>query len=399
VLGLADNPPVLDAVFHLRVASQELELKRPVVYRYVDRVRGELTRPLAVVPPVAVEFALPTLVFPATASKQVEVQVRPNIVGASGVVRLSAPGGWQVEPPQREFRATDAGEIASVQFQVTPPMAECIAQLRATASMGDREISTGMQVIAHPHIPPQTVFEPSEARAVRADIRTLARKVGYIMGAGDEVPAMLRQIGIDVTLLTPDELARGDLSRFDAIVTGVRAFNVRPDLRANHQRLLEYVKSGGTLVVEYNVAEGGPFSVDTGALNKIGPYPLRIGRDRVTVEEAPVTFPSPGHPVLHGPNEITARDFEGWVQERGLYFASQWDDHYQSLLESHDPGEKPLPGGMLYARYGKGAYIFTAYSWFRQLPAAVPGAFRIFANLLSAGRTGLQPVPPREPPR
>jgi hypothetical protein len=162
---------------------------------------------------------------------------------------------------------------------------------------------------------------------------------------------------------------------------------VRPDLRANYQRLLDYVKAGGTLVVQYNVTEGGgPFGApDTGALAHIGPYPIKIGRDRVTVEEAPVTFPNPDHPLLQAPNHISAPDFAGWVQERGLYFASEWDSHYQPVVETHDPGEKPLPGGLLYTRYGKGAYIFTAYSWFRQLPEGVPGAYRIFANLLSAG--------------
>jgi hypothetical protein len=207
------------------------------------------------------------------------------------------------------------------------------------------------------------------------------------MGAGDEVPEALRQIGCEVHLLGPDDIARSDLSRFDAIVTGVRAYNVRPDLRANQHRLLAYVKSGGTMVVQYNVLEGGFMGGDPTLLDHIGPYPIKIGRARVTVEEAPVTMPQPNHPVLGMPNRITSEDFEGWVQERGLYFASQWDDRYQPLLVSSDPGENPLPGGMLYTRYGDGVYIFSAYSWFRQLPAGVPGAYRIFANLISAGLT------------
>ncbi|HOL72319.1 MAG TPA: PIG-L family deacetylase, partial [Bryobacteraceae bacterium] len=173
--------------------------------------------------------------------------------------------------------------------------------------------------------------------------------------------------------------AKADLSRFDAIVTGIRAYNVRPDLRANQQRLLEYVRNGGTLVVQYVTPEGQ-------TIRNIGPFPLQISRDRVSVEEAPVTFPNPESPLLRQPNRITAADFDGWVQERGLYFAAEWDPRYNTLFESHDPGEPPRPGGTLYARYGKGVYVFTAYSWFRQLPAGVPGAFRIFANLLSAGK-------------
>jgi hypothetical protein len=239
-----------------------------------------------------------------------------------------------------------------------------------------------MDVIDYPHIEPQVVFAPAAVEVVRADVRVLAKTVGYVMGAGDQVPEALRQLGCEVTLLSARDLASGELGRFDAIITGVRAFNVRPDLRASFQRLLEYAQNGGTVVVQYNVLER-----DTKGLENIGPYPIRVGRERVAVEEAPVTFTSPDSPLLAAPNRIGPEDFEGWIQERGLYFADEWNPQYQTLLASHDPGEKPLAGGTLYARYGKGAYVFTAYSWFRQLPAGVPGAFRVFANLLSAGKT------------
>jgi hypothetical protein len=223
---------------------------------------------------------------------------------------------------------------------------------------------------------------------VRADIKTLARRVGYIAGAGDEVPQALRQMGCEVTFLDSGFLARGDLSGFDAIVAGVRAYNVRPDLRANQPRLLEYVKQGGTYIVQYNtLGFGDSAREDAAAAAQIGPYPFEISHDRVTDEHAPVRFPNPQNLLLHSPNQITEKDFEGWIQERGLYFASKWDPHYQSLFESHDDAEPPRAGGMLFARYGKGAYFYTGYSWFRELPAGVPGAFRIFANLLSAGKT------------
>jgi hypothetical protein len=234
-----------------------------------------------------------------------------------------------------------------------------------------------MLVIEHPDNPPQTVFPPSTATLVRTDVRTLAKKVGYIMGAGDAVPRALEQLGCEVTLLAAQDLARGDLNRFDAIVAGVRAYNVRSDLIANQQRLLEYMQQGGTLVVQYNTA----------GAQGAGPYPLQVGSSRVTVEEAPVTFPNPRHVLLNTPNKIGAEDFTGWIQERGLNFPSLWDPRYETVFESHDPGEQPLPGGNLYARYGKGAYVYTAYDWFRELPAGVPGAFRIFANLLSAAKS------------
>jgi hypothetical protein len=200
----------------------------------------------------------------------------------------------------------------------------------------------------------------------------------------------LRQVGYNVTLLSSEDLSHGDLSRFDAIVTGVRSFNTRADLRANYQRLFKYAEDGGTLVVQYNTPDGGgpnaPAVPDTPALAHVGPYPIKTGRERVTLEEAPITFPNPQLALLHAPNEITPRDFEGWVQERGLNFAAEWDTRYQSVLETHDPDQKPQQGGMLYTRYGKGAYVFSSYVWFRQLPAGVPGAYRLFANMLSAGK-------------
>jgi hypothetical protein len=220
-----------------------------------------------------------------------------------------------------------------------------------------------------------------------------ARKIGYIMGAGDEMPDALRQLGLDVTLLSPSDLEQGDLARFDAIVAGIRAYSVRPDLRANQPRLMDYVRKGGTYVVQYQAGEGGRGpggpagqQAETPPSN-IGPYPITIPAGngyRVTVEEAPVTFPNADSRLLQAPNHISEKDFEGWVQERGLNFATKWDPKYQTVLASHDPGEQPLEGGELWTHYGKGVYVFTAYSWFRQLPAGVPGAYRLFANLLSA---------------
>jgi hypothetical protein len=234
-----------------------------------------------------------------------------------------------------------------------------------------------MSTIAYAHIPQQMVFPPADVKLVRSDIRVTARRIGYIMGAGDEVPEALRQLGLDVTLLQEEDLRKGDLSRFDAIVAGVRSYNVRSDLRKYHSRLMDYVSGGGTYVVQY---------LSAGAQN-FGPYPITIPGGngyRVTVEEAPVTFPHPESPLLQKPNKIGPRDFDGWVQERGLLFSTQWDPKYETVLSSGDPGESPLDGGELWTRYGKGVYVFTSYAWFRQLPAGVPGAFRLFANLLSA---------------
>ena len=387
-VGLAENPPLFKAHFHLRIESEDVEVIRPVQYRYIERAQGELTRPVVVEPPVALQWSQAAMLFPQSAAKTAELQVRANIPKAAGEVRIQVPSGWRIRPNSGNFQLADSGEQSVISFQLAPPSGDAQGVLAASAKVGDQTVATEMQTINYPHIPPQVLFPPATAKLVRADVRLLPKTIGYVMGAGDEVPQALQQLGADVMFLSAEDLASGNLARFDAIVTGVRAYNVRADLRANQGRLLDYVKNGGTLVVQYNVAEGGnPFGGDTNLLANIGPYPITTGRERVTVEEAPVQFPNPASPLLHQPNEITARDFTGWIQERGLYFASKWDDHYQPLFETHDPGEKPQTGVTLYTRYGKGAYVFTALSWFRELPAGVPGAFRIFANLLSAGKT------------
>ncbi|HLH44837.1 MAG TPA: PIG-L family deacetylase [Bryobacteraceae bacterium] len=422
-IGLPENSPVLQARFTVKIAGQEIVLTRPVQYRYTDPVYGDLIRPLAVVPPVAVELTGRSIVFPDNHPRQVEVPVKSNAGKASGDARLETPAGWKAEPASRHFDLSATGEQAMLAFELTPPATPAQGRLRAVAQIGARNVAVGAEIISYPHFPVQTLFPAAEASLVRADIKTLSRSIGYVMGAGDEVPATLQQIGCTVALLTSTDLSHGDLARFDAIVTGVRAWNVRPDLRANYQRLFDYVSNGGTLIVQYNRAEGpggrpgqapqaqakqapqaarenaqakdvkaapSPANApagEGGALEHIGPFPIHISNDRVTDEDAAVTFPNPRLALLHQPNEITPADFQGWVQERGLNFADQWDPKYLSVLESHDPGEDPHPGGMLYVKYGKGAYIFSAYDWFRELPAGVPGAYRLFANMLSAAKT------------
>jgi LmbE family N-acetylglucosaminyl deacetylase len=396
-IGDPESPPVLEAHFRIKIDGVELELGRPVQYRYIDHIYGEMMRPLAIVPPIAIQPATLPLVFPTTRSRTIDVPIRASAGKSAGDVHLEAPAGWQVEPAVRHFELA-SGQQTTASFEITPPAAgtpgpqnDAQNDLHVVAtvggSTGDRKIVVATEVIDFPHIPVQFLFPPAETRVVRADIRTLARNVGYVMGAGDEEPDAIRQIGTQVTLLTPANLASGDLAPFEAIVTGVRAWNTRPDVRANAQRLFDYVRNGGALIVQYNVLEGGPFGGDAALLENIGPLPIMVSRDRVTDANAPVAFPDPRNPLLHAPNEISAHDFEGWVQERGLDFASEWDPKYQSVLECHDPGEEPHPGGELYLRYGKGVYIFSAYSWFRELPAGVPGAYRLFANMLSAAKT------------
>jgi hypothetical protein len=264
-----------------------------------------------------------------------------------------------------------------VSFRVVPAPTPEAGTLGAYVESGGRRYAEQLERIDELHIPLQTVFLPAEAHIVHADIARIGDAVGYVMGSGDQVPEALRQVGYKVTLLADEDLESTDLSRFGSIVLGVRAFNTRPRLRALQGRLMEYVRAGGTVVAQYNTAED--------ALNgTIGPYPFTLSHDRVTDEEAAVRPVSADQPLLQRPNRITDADFAGWVQERGLYFANPWDPRYQTVLACHDPGEPAREGGLLVARYGKGVFIYTGYAWFRQLPAGVPGAYKLFVNLVSA---------------
>lgn len=380
-----DGPAALTATFTLNIEGERITLRRPVVHRYVDRIYGELTRPLVSVPDVTIRFTERGLLFPSRAARRVTVQITAMEANATGKVRLGMPAGWSASPAEESFDLKEPGEQTAVSFLVTPPNRAQSAVVTALASVGGATYSTSMTSIEYPHIPPQAVFAPAEATFVRADVQVSARRIGYVMGSGDEVPKALEQLGCEVILLTKDDLAQASTAKFDAIVTGVRAFNTRPDLRANAKQLFEYVAAGGRLIVQYNVMEGGFFGGNPKLLENIGPYPIAINQGRVTEEDAQVEFEA-SHPLLRAPNRIGKQDFDGWVQERGLYFAAKWDPKYETLFSMHDKGETALKGGTLFARHGKGTYIFTPLSWFRQLPAGVPGAYKIFANFLSANQ-------------
>ena len=387
LLGLPQSPAPVVASIRFLVDGTEIELIRGVTHRYVNRSAGELTRPVMIVPPVSVRMSHESQVFPGMEARKMEVVLKANLPNLKGSLRLHIPAGWKAEPATVDFQIAAAEEEQALSFIVTPPAMDSAGKLTAVATVNGREITQGTHVLQYAHIPPQTTAPQASARVVRFTGKNLAKRVGYVMGAGDEVPEALRQLGCEVILLTEEDLATGSLSQYDAVVTGVRAFNTRADLRANAQHIFdEYVAKGGTMIVQYNVQEGGFFGGDTSLLNKVGPYPMTISRDRVTDEFAPLIFPKPDHRILQYPNRITAKDFEGWVQERGLYFANKWDERYEPIFSTQDPGEKPMLGGTLYAKYGQGHYLFTSYAWFRQLPAGVPGAYRLFANFLSLGK-------------
>lgn len=373
LIGTPWNDPALQVTVSVTMSGQSIDYALPVLYRWVDRVRGELYRPLSIAPEVTLALDKQVYLFPDGAAHPVHLTLEAR--GAlRGEARLVLPSGWRCNPAAQEVDLS-AGETRDVVFQVTPGPET--SDLAAEFKSGDHTFTRDMTVIDHPHIPMLTVFPAATAYVVPLSLSRVGGTIGYVMGPGDDVPAALTEAGYRVTLIDDAGLASGNLSRYDAIVTGVRAYNTREALQHNSKRLLDYVKSGGTLVVQYNTA-------DRTLYRDFAPFPLEIGRDRVTVEEAPVEFADPTSKLLTTPNRITARDFEGWVQERGLYFASTWGPEYQTVLSSADPGEKPTAGGLLWAHYGKGIFIYTGYAFFRQLPAGVPGAYRLFINLVSA---------------
>ncbi len=385
------DPPRATVTAKYTFGGTQILLSSPVVAQAGNPLRGSDFEDLQIVPAVSVELK-PALaivpVLPEPQSREFHVSILNNRKeGARGSVRLSVPSGWQCNPPELSFALSGKGERFSGRFVVRiPASSRGTGTIGAVASLYGREYSEGYRVISYPENWTRNLYSRAIAELKVIDVKVApGLTVGYVEGAGDEVPEALKQMGVKVHTLSDDELAFSDLGGYGAIITGIRAYNVNEGLRSNSRRLLAYVENGGTLIVQYVRPLGRPGA--SGAPFPYGPYPMsNSDADRIAVEESPIQILVPDHPALSTPNKITPADFEGWVQERGLYFMHEWDSHYTPLLSGHDPGEGPKNGGMLATRYGKGWYVYTAYAWFRQLPAGVPGAFRIFANLLSLGK-------------
>jgi LmbE family N-acetylglucosaminyl deacetylase len=387
VRGLPFEPPPVTARVRLVIAGEPVTLTREVVYRYRDQAIGEIRRPLFVTRDVDVAITPDELLWPIDGGAR---EPRPFTITTTNRSRtgptvrrtlVTVPAGWPPVPAE-SLTFTREDETKSVVVSVAPPTADSLRSGTYALRAG-----TGwLEIIDYPHIRPRALARPSVAqiRAARLALPGLSR-VGYVRGAADRVPEALAAVGVPLELLGPDSLARADLSRYDAIVIGSRAYETEPALVANNGRLVDYVAKGGLMIVQY---QQYPF-VDGG----FAPYPVTIGRphDRVTDESAPVTPLDPTHPVFHYPNDIGPADWRGWVQERGLYFARTWDTTYVPLLETHDPGpaSPELKGGLLVAPLGRGTYVYTGLSFFRQLPAGVPGAYRLFMNLLGLKRTNV----------
>jgi len=381
LIGDPRQPPPLAVNATFEASGRAFRLDVPVVYATTDPVRGERLRETLIVPPATVTPARDAAMSVNGKPAPVVLRVRAGRDGVKGSVTLPVPTGWRVDPATVPVELAKAGDETTARFAVTPPSGAAAASLRPAIDIDGKAWSFKEHVIDYPHIPVQVVLQPAQIRVVPLQTQVPDGVIGYVEGSGDTVADDLAQLGLRVELLDDEALRSADLSRFAAIVVGIRAFNTRGVLRSQHDRLMSYVENGGTVVVQYNTQSRlGPLE------GRIGPYPLEIGHGRVTDERAPMTLLVPDNALLTKPNRIDASDFDGWIQERGLYYATTWDPKYTPLLAAADAGEEPIQGGLLVATYGKGRYVYTGLAFFRQLPAGVPGAYRLFVNLIGAPR-------------
>ena len=383
--------PLVKAEVKMNIGGEDIIVTKPVQYRYADDIRGELRRDLNVVPTVNIALDSNLMIVPKAAKAQTQKVIMSVTNNAprqtSGTIKLDLPAGWTATPNSANFDLKAKGEKTALVFDVTIPANAKVDsyKITANANVSGQIYNQTMQQIAYPHIQTHRRYTPAEISAKVIDVKVAPVKVGYIMGTGDQVPEAIKRLGLDVTMLEEKDLSTGDLSKFDTIVVGIRASQVRPDFVANNNRLLDFVKNGGTLLVQYQQQEF--------IRENLAPFPARmdmqtngtqrISNVRVTDENAPVKILEPSNPIFNFPNKITASDWENWIQERNLYNLTTLDPKYTPLLESHDEGDPESTGGLVYAKIGKGNYVYNSYSFFRQLPNGVPGAYRLLANMLS----------------
>ncbi len=380
LIGTPENAPAFPVEQVFEVGGQTLIVPDEPVQIATNFAGNEIRRRQDVIPPVSLKFTSEVELFSPGTSHRVEVEIVASRADSAGTLRLEAPAGWIVSPAKQAFNLKTVGEQKRFTFIVTAPAQLSTAKIIASAEIDGVRYRNQREEIFYPHIPRQLLQPLASMKAVSLDLAVRGKKVGYIPGAGDAVAEAIKQMGYDVTMLTADDLTTNRLKDFDAVVVGVRAFNVRTDLVARLPALFSFVESGGTLIEQYN-RPGNDLKT-----SQLAPYSLRLSGDRVTDENAAITFLAPEHPVLNTPNKITQADFAGWVQERGVYFPNQWDEHFTPILACNDADESPLKGGLLVAQYGKGWFVYTGLVFFRELPAGVPGAYRLFANSISLGK-------------
>ncbi|MCK6650275.1 MAG: PIG-L family deacetylase, partial [Bacteroidia bacterium] len=380
LIGKPENDGIAKVTFEISINDLTLSIERSIVYKSTDPVKGEVYRPLEILPPVTINFSEKVIVYTHSPQKVISITLiaKANKPNVTGKLKLNTPAGWVANIDKPEFLINNKGGEVVVNVELVADQKAESTVVSAEVEVDGKLYSNSIKRIEYDHIPYQFILSDAEIKLINADIKKGDLNIGYIPGSGDDVAACLKQIGYNVTILTDDLLLNEDLSKYSAIVTGVRAYNTNDRLQVHYNKLMEYIKAGGNLVVQYNTNNRiGP------VVAKISPYPLTISRDRVTDELAKVSFVKKDHPALNFPNVITNTDFDNWIQERGIYFANELDKAYQPILEMNDPNEKPSNGSLIIAPYGKGNFVYTGLAFFRELPAGVPGAYRLFVNLLS----------------
>lgn len=381
LIGTPQNDPAQKVYFNVSIAGLDLKIARDVVYKYTDPVKGEVYRPLEVLPPAVVNIPEKAFVFSDSKPRTIQLTVRANADNVNGKIELATGASHMlVSVKNPDFKLKSKGDETIIEATITPSenSGNGVPRLKAYLFIDGGFSTKSLRRIEYDHIPYQFILSNAEADLVFVDLQKAGMEIGYIPGAGDDVPASLKQVGYNVTMLTDELLAGSDLSKYTAIVSGIRAYNTNERLQVHYKKLMEYVEKGGNLLVQYNTNNRiGPVQAS------IGPYPFTISRDRVTDEKAEVRFRNETHPALNFPNRIRAVDFGGWVQERGIYYVTDMDAHYETVLSMNDAGEKPMDGSLIIAKYGKGNFVYTGLAFFRQLPAGIPGAYKLFVNLLS----------------
>ena len=378
-IGKADIIRELAVTFTVTVNGVAIPFERTLVYKTNDPVDGEVYQPMDVVPAVTTRILNKVQLFTNEKEQAVSIKIKSGKDNCKGSLRFELPQGWKVIPASIPFDLKTKGSETMVSFTVTPPANAVEATAKSIATIDGEEFDREQTIVEYPHIARQNVLLPSTAKFVKVDLKIKGQNIAYIMGAGDNIPESLKQMGYNITLLKVEAITPEALAKFDAVVMGIRAYNVLDDLAFKQQLLFDYVKNGGTMVVQYNTP--GKLMV-----KELAPYPLKISGKRVTDENAKVIFPDATLGVLNYPNKITANDFKGWVQEQGLYYPDEWAPEFVPVFESNDKDEEALKGGLLVAKYGKGHYIYTGLSFFRELPEGVSGAYRIMANLIGVGK-------------
>ena len=378
LIGLPTTPRNAIVYFDLMVNQFKISIKKNIVYRYSKKDKGELYEPFEILPIVTTNIKDKVLLFSDEKSRKISVSVRAEIDNLNGRLTLQVPDGWKVSPDDQMVSIEQSGDTQIYDFIITPTKLDSEGTLKVMVLVDNKPYEKELVEVNYTHIPKQSILVDSEAKVVRLSIKKAGSNVGYIKGAGDLIPESLEQIGYQVKTINPKNITSDNLKEFDAIVMGIRAYNTISELKFKQKFLLEFVKNGGNLIVQYNTSRGG---VDVYA-----PFPLSLSTDRVTDENAEITILEKNHSVINFPNQVTEKDFDGWVQERGLYFPNRWSSEYTPILSMNDKGESPKKGSLLIAPYGKGNYIYTGLSFFRELPAGVIGAYKLFANILSIGK-------------